>query len=179
MALALAVIYRAAAADYAARVPDDQATVVLHEGLAWTFLTIAIPLALVAANLLDGGAPFYAVYECADGKWVGVSTSADSVAARVMDLLGVGDDPRFSSFEGRVEHRTELERQAVGSDDADPAGAERHPEGVDGTPDMQRREAWVVAPIIALMPKPSSHVSGGFSPFASNRSFRQSIGSRM
>ena len=25
----------------------------------------------------------------------------------------------------------------------------------------------------------SSHVSGGFSPFASNRSFRQSIGSRM
>ena len=26
-----------------------------------------------------------------------------------------------------LEHRTELERQAVGSDDADPAGAERHP----------------------------------------------------
>ena len=45
-ALALAVIYRAAAADYAARVPDDEATVMLHEGLAWTFLTIAIPLAL-------------------------------------------------------------------------------------------------------------------------------------
>lgn len=26
-----------------------------------------------------------------------------------------------------LEHRTELERQAVGSDDADPAGAVRHP----------------------------------------------------
>lgn len=26
-----------------------------------------------------------------------------------------------------LEHRTELERQAVGSDDADPAGAARHP----------------------------------------------------
>jgi hypothetical protein len=26
-----------------------------------------------------------------------------------------------------LEHRTELERQAVGSDDADPLGAERHP----------------------------------------------------
>jgi hypothetical protein len=25
-----------------------------------------------------------------------------------------------------LEHRTELERQAVGSDDADPAGAEQH-----------------------------------------------------
>ena len=45
-ALALAIVYRAAAADYAARVPGDQATVVLHEGISWTFLTIAIPLAL-------------------------------------------------------------------------------------------------------------------------------------
>ncbi len=45
-ALALAIVYRAAAADYAARVPDDQGTVVLHEGISWTFLTIAIPLAL-------------------------------------------------------------------------------------------------------------------------------------
>ena len=26
-----------------------------------------------------------------------------------------------------LEHRTELERQTVGSDDADPLGAERHP----------------------------------------------------
>ena len=26
-----------------------------------------------------------------------------------------------------LEHRTEQERQAVGSDDADPAGAQRHP----------------------------------------------------
>ena len=26
-----------------------------------------------------------------------------------------------------LEHRTELERQAVGSDDANPAGAEEHP----------------------------------------------------
>jgi hypothetical protein len=47
-ALALAVVYRAAAADYAARVPDDRATVRLHEGIAWTFLTIAVPLALDA-----------------------------------------------------------------------------------------------------------------------------------
>jgi hypothetical protein len=39
-------VYRVAAADYAVRVPDDRATVVLHEGVAWAFLTIAIPLAL-------------------------------------------------------------------------------------------------------------------------------------
>ena len=45
-ALALAVIYRLVSSEYATRVPDDEATVVLHEGIAWTFLTLAIPLAL-------------------------------------------------------------------------------------------------------------------------------------
>lgn len=45
-ALALAVVYRLVSFDYAHRVPDDEATVVLHEGVAWTFLTVAIPLAL-------------------------------------------------------------------------------------------------------------------------------------
>src|SRR6266540_2229257 len=45
-ALALAIVYRLVSADYAARVPDDEATVVVHEGVAWTFLTLAIPLAL-------------------------------------------------------------------------------------------------------------------------------------
>ncbi|HEY7205069.1 MAG TPA: DUF2339 domain-containing protein [Methylomirabilota bacterium] len=45
-ALVLAVLYRLVAADYAARVPDDSATTMLHEGLSWTFLTLAIPLAL-------------------------------------------------------------------------------------------------------------------------------------
>ena len=49
-------------------------------------------------------------YRCADGTWVAVSTSAESVARRVLDLLGHGDDERFRSFEGRVEHRVELDR---------------------------------------------------------------------
>jgi crotonobetainyl-CoA:carnitine CoA-transferase CaiB-like acyl-CoA transferase len=38
-----------------------------------------------------------------------VSTSAESVAHRVMELVGVGDDPRFTTFEGRVAHREELD----------------------------------------------------------------------
>jgi len=45
-ALGLAVLYRLVAADYASRVPDDRVTVDLHEGISWTFLTLAIPLAL-------------------------------------------------------------------------------------------------------------------------------------
>jgi crotonobetainyl-CoA:carnitine CoA-transferase CaiB-like acyl-CoA transferase len=48
-------------------------------------------------------------YRCADGHYVAVSTSADSVAARVMALLGVADDARFASFASRVEHRVEIE----------------------------------------------------------------------
>jgi crotonobetainyl-CoA:carnitine CoA-transferase CaiB-like acyl-CoA transferase len=49
-------------------------------------------------------------YECSDGTWVAVSTSAESVARRVLELVGVGDDERFWSFEGRVTHRVELDR---------------------------------------------------------------------
>jgi crotonobetainyl-CoA:carnitine CoA-transferase CaiB-like acyl-CoA transferase len=48
-------------------------------------------------------------YRCADGTWVAISTSAESVAARVMTLLGLDHDPRFDTFAGRVEHRDELD----------------------------------------------------------------------
>ena len=44
-----------------------------------------------------------------DGRWIAVSTSSDSVAARVMALLGVGDDERFTTFAGRAANRDELE----------------------------------------------------------------------
>jgi len=69
-ALALAVLYRLVSADYASRVRDDEATVVVHEGVAWTFLTIAIPLAL-------------------DGRWVTLAWAVQGlmllwVAARLV-----------------------------------------------------------------------------------------------
>jgi len=49
------------------------------------------------------------VYQCNDGEWIGISASSDSVAARIMTLLGVGDDERFTTFAGRIEHRGELD----------------------------------------------------------------------
>lgn len=61
---------------------------------------------------LGSGLPYTVprgVYLCSDNKWVGVSASSDTVAARVMGVLGVADDERFSSFSGRMEHRLELE----------------------------------------------------------------------
>lgn len=48
-------------------------------------------------------------YKASDGGWLAVSTSSDSVAARVMDLIGAADDERFASFDGRIAHREELD----------------------------------------------------------------------
>ena len=61
---------------------------------------------------LGSGIPYTVprgTYQCADGEWIAISTSAESVAGRVMELLGVGDDARFATFEGRVAHRDELD----------------------------------------------------------------------
>ena len=61
---------------------------------------------------LGAGLPYTVprgTYRCSDGKWVGLSASADSVAARVNGVLGVGDDPRFATFAARMAHRDELE----------------------------------------------------------------------
>jgi crotonobetainyl-CoA:carnitine CoA-transferase CaiB-like acyl-CoA transferase len=62
---------------------------------------------------LGSGIPYSVprgTYQCADGHWVAISTSAESVAMRVLALLGVADDERFSSFSSRADHREELDR---------------------------------------------------------------------
>jgi crotonobetainyl-CoA:carnitine CoA-transferase CaiB-like acyl-CoA transferase len=61
---------------------------------------------------LGAGLPYTVprgTYRCSDEKWVAISTSSDSVAARVMQLIGVAHDERFATFGGRSEHRDELE----------------------------------------------------------------------
>ena len=62
---------------------------------------------------LGSGIPYTVprgTYRTKDGRWVAVSTSAETVARRVMEMIGVGDDPRFTTFQGRVEHRDEVEQ---------------------------------------------------------------------
>ncbi len=46
---------------------------------------------------------------CADGRWVAVSTSAESVAGRVMELIGFGDREDLQSFNGRIAARQEID----------------------------------------------------------------------
>jgi crotonobetainyl-CoA:carnitine CoA-transferase CaiB-like acyl-CoA transferase len=50
-------------------------------------------------------------YRTADGRWVAVSSSSDSVAARVMDLVGLGADDRVRDFAGRLAHREEIDER--------------------------------------------------------------------
>jgi crotonobetainyl-CoA:carnitine CoA-transferase CaiB-like acyl-CoA transferase len=61
---------------------------------------------------LGAGIPYSVprgTFRTADGQWVAISTSAESVARRVMVLIGAGDDERFATFAGRVANRDEVD----------------------------------------------------------------------
>jgi crotonobetainyl-CoA:carnitine CoA-transferase CaiB-like acyl-CoA transferase len=63
---------------------------------------------------LGAGIPYTVprnTYRCADGRWVAVSSSAESVAQRVLELIGLGGDERFAGFNARVAHREEIDRR--------------------------------------------------------------------
>jgi len=92
---------------------------VIDVNLLESMLQMMSALPSAAAHLdydqprLGSGIPYTVprgTYRCADGRWVAVSTSAESVAHRVLELLGIGDDPRFTTFEGRAAYREEIDR---------------------------------------------------------------------
>jgi 3-oxocholest-4-en-26-oate---CoA ligase len=49
------------------------------------------------------------VWRTGDGKWVAISGSSNGVAVRIMDVIGLGDDPRFQTNTGRVANREEVD----------------------------------------------------------------------
>jgi len=49
-------------------------------------------------------------YQASDGGWIAVSTSSDVIAQRVMELIGVADDERFQTFDGRIANREEVDK---------------------------------------------------------------------
>jgi crotonobetainyl-CoA:carnitine CoA-transferase CaiB-like acyl-CoA transferase len=88
-----------------------------------------LPAAYAATGYLQprlgSGIPYSTprgTYRCADGVWVAVSASSESVARRVLELFGIADDPRFASFGDRMSHRDALERAAVEWIGARPSG---------------------------------------------------------
>lgn len=74
-------------------------------------------------------APFTAprnAYQAADGRWLGLSGSAQSIAERVMRLVGRPDlieQPWFRNHTGRLEHQDELD-EAIGTWIAERSSAE-------------------------------------------------------
>lgn len=87
---------------------------VVDVNLLESMLQLMGPLPSAAALLgydqprLGSGIPYSVprgTYRCADGQWVAVSTSSESVAARVLDLIGLAHDERLRTSAGRVEHR--------------------------------------------------------------------------
>jgi crotonobetainyl-CoA:carnitine CoA-transferase CaiB-like acyl-CoA transferase len=91
---------------------------VIDVNLLESMLQMMSALPSAAAHLgyeqprLGSGIPYSVprgTYQCADGRWVAISTSAESVAHRVLSLLGVEGDPRFATFESRAAHRDGLD----------------------------------------------------------------------
>jgi alpha-methylacyl-CoA racemase len=65
-------------------------------------------------NLLDGGAPYYGTYRCADGKWVAVGPLEPQFYALFLNKLGLGDDADFADQADRARWpamRAKLERR--------------------------------------------------------------------
>ncbi|WP_421989877.1 CaiB/BaiF CoA transferase family protein [Qipengyuania sp.] len=52
-------------------------------------------------NLLDGGAPFYACYECADGQFVAIGAIEAKFYSRFLEAVGLSGDPLFSAQHDR------------------------------------------------------------------------------
>ena len=61
---------------------------------------------------LGAGIPYTVprnTYQTSDGKWVAVSSSAESVAQRVLALIGMDGEPELAGFDGRVAHRERID----------------------------------------------------------------------
>jgi alpha-methylacyl-CoA racemase len=53
------------------------------------------------ANVLDGAAPFYRTYRCADGRYVAVGAIEPPFYKLLLDRLGLSDDPLFAQQHDR------------------------------------------------------------------------------
>jgi len=61
------------------------------------------------SNLLDGGAPFYDTYECADGEYVAVGAIEEQFWTEVVDGLGIQDAPPRSDMSRWAELRKRMQ----------------------------------------------------------------------
>ena len=96
---------------------------VVDLSLVEAIMSVMGPLPSAFAHLgyeqprLGSGIPYSVprgTYRCADGDWVALSASSDSVAGRVLSLIGAADDERFATFADRFANRDDLEALVAG-----------------------------------------------------------------
>jgi crotonobetainyl-CoA:carnitine CoA-transferase CaiB-like acyl-CoA transferase len=89
----------------------------IYEPLFWLLgpqATLYDQLGIVQERT-GNSAPFTAprnAYQASDGRWLGLSASAQSIAERVMKIVGredLVDEPWFRNHTGRLEHAAELD----------------------------------------------------------------------
>ena len=74
----------------------------LIAGMSWHLLAAGANEDRAGVNMLDGGAPFYDTYECADGKWVSIGSIEPQFYALLRAAAGVADDPAFDAQHDRA-----------------------------------------------------------------------------
>ncbi len=76
------------------------------------------------ANMLDTGAPFYEVYETADGKYLALGGIEPKFYAELLEGLGLAGDPLFAAQNDKANWPAMKERVAavVGHQDASTSG---------------------------------------------------------
>lgn len=78
----------------------------------WTMKAVGVWSDERGTNMLDSGAPFYDVYECADGKYVSIGSIEPQFYAELMRLSGLGEDESFPPQLSRGEWPAMKERVA-------------------------------------------------------------------
>ncbi|OYY64405.1 CaiB/BaiF CoA-transferase family protein [Sphingomonas sp. 28-62-11] len=69
----------------------------LLAGMSYAMLAQGTTSDVPGTNLLDGGAPFYDTYVCADGKFVAIGSIEPQFYALLRERIGLADDPAFDA----------------------------------------------------------------------------------
>jgi len=69
----------------------------LLSGMSWHMLEAGLNQDEPGVNMLDGGAPFYDTYECADGRWIAIGSIEPQFYALLREKAGIASDPLFAA----------------------------------------------------------------------------------
>lgn len=75
----------------------------LLAGMSWYMLAAGANRDEAGVNMLDGGAPFYDTYVCADGKFISIGSIETQFYALLREKAGLANDPDFDAQHNRAE----------------------------------------------------------------------------